>query len=436
MIRLNRYQWIVLIVAWFGWGFGVFAALLFNYVAPNCISTLLGLTLGTPEAKAATLFWTGLLASILLCGWGIGGVIFGQVADRIGRRKTLIVTILLYALGSAACAFAPNIWWLILCRFITSLGVGGEWAAGAALVAEVVPEKTRVESGALLYTSAPAGLFLATFVNYQIAGVLLPGNPEISWRYVFLSGLISVILAAIVPILIKEPERWQNTQRNVTPAKISELFSRQNLPLTVSGFLMALAALLTWWSCNAFIPVIATGFAQTVASAQNLDKLATSTLVEEWKTLATNSFNLGGLVGTLLTVPLSKYVGRKKMFMAYFILSSFCIMITFGLPLPGLVRLYMYFAIGLSVFGVFGSFTYYLPELFSTRLRATGSGFCYNFGRLFAAAGPFLVGSIASSGSNALNSAVETLFWTGFIPLLGLAFMPWVVETKGKILLD
>jgi MFS family permease len=194
--------------------------------------------------------------------------------------------------------------------------------------------------------------------------------------------------------------------------------------------------LLTWWSCNAFIPVIATGFAQTVASAQNLDKLATSILVEEWKTLATNSFNLGGLVGTLLTVPLSKYVGRKKMFMAYFILSSFCIMITFGLPLPGLVGLYMYFAIGLSVFGVFGSFTYYLPELFSTRLRATGSGFCYNFGRLFAAVGPFLVGSIASSGSNALNSAVETLFWTGFIPLLGLAFMPWVVETKGKILLD
>lgn len=153
MFRLSRYQWIVLIVAWFGWGFGFFTALLFNYVAPNCISTLLGLTLGTPEAKAANLFWIGLFASILLCGWGIGGVIFGQVADRIGRRKTLIATILLYSLGSATCTLAPNIWWLMLCRFITSLGVGGEWAAGAALVAEVVPEKTRIESGALLYTS-------------------------------------------------------------------------------------------------------------------------------------------------------------------------------------------------------------------------------------------------------------------------------------------
>src|SRR5204863_3314373 len=100
--------------------------------------------------------------------------------------KTLLLTMALYSLGTAACALAPNIWVLALFRIVASLGIGGEWAAGAAMVAEVVPEKRRVEAGALLYTSAPVGLFLATFVNFQIAGVLFKGSPETSWRYVFL----------------------------------------------------------------------------------------------------------------------------------------------------------------------------------------------------------------------------------------------------------
>jgi MFS family permease len=436
MLRLSRYQWTVLFAAWLGWGFDIFDGLLFNYVAPNCVPTLLGLTIGTPEAKTATLFWTGLLTSILLLGWAAGGVIFGQVADRIGRSKTLLITMLLYALGTAFCAFAPNIWFLVFCRMIASLGIGGEWAAGASMVAEVVPEKSRVEAGALLYTSAPAGLFLATYVNFQIAGVLFSGNPETSWRYVFLCGLIPAAVAFIVRLFVKEPERWQKTSTTSAPPRLGELFNRQNLPLTISGFLMALTALLTWWSCNAFIPVIATGLARTTATAQSLDKSATLALIENWKVIATSSFNLGGLIGTLLTIPAAKYLGRKKMFSIYFILSAASMMATFGLPLPPVVRLYMYFTIGISVFGVFGSFTYYLPELFPTRLRATGSGFCYNIGRVFAAIGPFLVGAIASRGANALDTALQVLFWVGFIPLLGLAFMPWVIETKGRVLAD
>ena len=436
MLRLSRYQWTVLFAAWLGWGFDIFDGLLFNYVAPNCVPTLLGLTIGTPEAKTATLFWTGLLTSILLLGWAAGGVIFGQVADRIGRSKTLLITMLLYALGTASCAFAQNIWFLVFCRMIASFGIGGEWAAGASLVAEVMPEKSRVEAGALLYTSASAGLLLATYVNFQIAGVLFAGNPETSWRYVFLCGLIPAAVAFVVRSFVKEPERWQKTAAISAPPRLGELFNRENLPLTTSGFLMALTALLTWWSCNAFIPVIATGLARTTATAQSLDKSATLALIESWKVIASNSFNLGGFIGTLLTIPASKRLGRKKMFAIYFILSAASIMATFGLPLPPVVRLYMYFTIGISVFGVFGSFTYYLPELFPTRLRATGSGFCYNIGRVFAAIGPFLVGAIASRGANALDSALQVLFWVGFIPLLGLAFMPWVIETKGRVLAD
>ena len=140
MLGLSRYQWTVLFAAWLGWGFDVFDSLLFNYVAPNCVPTLLGLPIGSPQAKQATLFWTGLLTSLLLLGWATGGVLFGLVCDRIGRTRTLLLTMLLYAVGTAACAFAPNIWWLLAFRLLASLGIGGEWAAGAAMVAETVPE--------------------------------------------------------------------------------------------------------------------------------------------------------------------------------------------------------------------------------------------------------------------------------------------------------
>ena len=433
-LDMNRYQWLVLFAAWLGWGFDVFDGLLFNYVAPNAVPTLLGLEIGSAAAKAATLQWTGILTSVLLIGWAIGGVIFGRVADRIGRTKTLLLTMLLYSIGTAACAFAPNIWVLLLCRIVASLGIGGEWAAGASMVAEVVPEKRRVEAGALLYTSAPMGLFLATFLTFQITGVYF-NDPAVSWRYVFLCGLIPAAAAFLVRLFVKEPERWKKVAGEET-AKLSELFGPNYLRITISGFLMAVTALIMWWSCNAFIPVVAKGLAAVTAKASSLGPAATELLGQQWVRTATNSFNLGGLIGTLLTIPASKLLGRKKMFFIYFIAAAASIMCAFGLPMDPYTRLYMYFPIGLTVFGVFGSFTYYLPELFPTRLRATGSGFTYNIGRLVAAAGPFLVGSIAASGANALETAMNVLFWVGIVPILGVLALPFVIETKGRELID
>jgi MFS family permease len=434
-LRLNftRYQWLVLFAAWLGWGFDVFDGLLFNYVAPNCVPTLLGLPIGSPEAKKATLYWTGVLTAVLLLGWAVGGIVFGWVCDRIGRTKTLLITMLMYALGTALCAAAQNIEMLIFCRIIASLGIGGEWAAGASMVAEVVPEDKRVEAGALLYTSAPMGLFLATFVNLQVAGDWLKDSPETSWRVVFLFGLIPVAVAIVIRLLVKEPERWAAQAGKVAPPKISELFTPAYRKATISGFLMAVTALLTWWSCNAFIGTIVSGLAQTEAKLLGLDKSATLALVEHWKLIATSAFNLGGLIGTLLTIPAAKWLGRRIMFGMYWTASALAIFAVFGLNLAPEMRLYGYFFIGLSVFGVFGSFTYYLPELFPTRLRATGSGFCYNIGRIFTAAGPFLVGFIASKHP---ESAINVLFWVGLVPVFGLLMLPWVVETKGQALAD
>jgi MFS family permease len=341
MLQLTRYQWTVFAAAWLGWGFDVFDGLLFNYVAPNAIPTLLGLAIGSPEAKAASLYWTGLLTSIFLLGWATGGVIFGPISDRFGRRNTLMVTMLLYALGTAACAFVTDIWQLIACRVIASLGIGGEWAAGAAMVAEVVPERKRVEAGALLYTAAPFGLFLATGINALVAGNLLADNPALSWRFVLIFGLLPAACAFVVRFFVKEPERWLSAAAAGATRKpsIAELFGAPLRRRTWSALLMTFVALLTWWSCNAFIPVVVATLAQGEAALQGLDKAATAALAEQWKTIATTAFNVGGLLGTLLTIPVAKRLGRRPMFALYFAAAAMSLFVTFGLDLPGTVRL-------------------------------------------------------------------------------------------------
>ncbi len=436
LLDMNGYQWAVLFAAWLGWGFDCFDSLLFNFVAPNCVPTLLGVPLGTPAAKAAALLWTGIFTSLLLVGWAAGGVLMGYVADRIGRSRTLLLTMLIYSLGTAACAAAPNLWVLGLFRLVSSLGIGGEWAAGAAMVAEVVPEKRRVEAGALLYTAAPLGLFLASFTNLQIAGRFFKSAPEVSWRYVFLAGLAPAVAAILVRAFVREPERWRQVAQHAARPRLAELFSPAYRRLTLAGLLMAGVALISWWSSNAFIPIVSSGLALAQAKLHALDKIATVELVERWKSVATNYFNVGGLLGTLLTVPAAKVLGRRQMFAIYYTGAGLSMLAAFGLDLDPQTRLAMYFLIGLTIFGVLGSFTYYLPELFPTRLRGTGSGFSYNIGRVVAAAGPLLVGSIAAQGANSLTSAIRALFYVGFVPLLGLALLPFAIETKGRPLID
>lgn len=425
VLDMNAYQWTVLLAAWLGWGFDVFDGLLFNFVAPNCVPTLLHLPLGSEAAKSAAFLWTGYLTSLLLVGWAIGGVVFGRVADALGRTRTLMLTMLLYAAGTTACAFAPNMWVFMVFRFVSSLGIGGEWAAGASMVAEVVPEKRRVEAGALLYTSSPIGLFLATFVTYMISQVLFKSSPEVSWRYVFLCGLLPAAAALLVRVFVREPERWQHVAEKGIHPRVSELFTPEIRSYTISGLCMAVTALIMWWSCNAFIPVVAVGLAG--AAGMGAEK-------EAWKALATTNFNIGGLIGTLLTIPIAHHLGRKKMFFIYFLLSAVAIMAAFGLDLAPHQRLFMYFPIGLTVFGIFGSFTFYLPELFPTRLRGTGAGFTYNIGRLVAAGGPFLVGHIATQKQASVQLAMSVLFWVGVVPLIGLLLLPFVIETRGRTL--
>jgi hypothetical protein len=273
-------------------------------------------------------------------------------------------------------------------------------------------------------------------VTWQIQGVHMSGSPETAWRYVFLTGLIPAAAALLVRTFVREPERWTAHGRAGAPPRLRELFTREHRAATLSGLCMSVVALITWWSCNAFIPLVATGLAAAEAGARGLDPAAARKLGEAWKAIATNSFNLGGLIGTLATVPFAKTLGRRPMYALYYLAAGIAVMATFGLPLDGHTRLYMYFFIGLTVFGVFGSFTYYLPELFPTRLRGTGAGFTYNVGRVVAAAGPIVVGTIAARGTAALETELRVLFWVGAAPLAGLLLLPFVVETRGRVLAD
>jgi MFS family permease len=436
MLKLSRYQWTVFFAAWLGWGFDIFDGLLFNFVAPNAIPTLLDLPIGGPEAKEALPYWTGILNSLLLLGWAAGGVIFGPICDRFGRKRVLMLTMLLYAVGTASCAFVTEMWQLVLCRIVASLGIGGEWAAGSAMVAEVVPEESRVEAGALLYTSAPFGLFLATFVNAEVAGEWFAHDPAMSWRYVLLFGLLPAGVAFIVRIFIREPERWTAAAATAPPARVREIFAPGIRARTISALIVTFVALITWWTCNAFIQALVNTLAGVEAATRGLDATATAALKQEWIKLATLCFNWGGLLGTLLTIPLAKFLGRRTMYAIYFASSAAALLATFGLDLPSETRLYMYFFIGLTVFGVFGSFTFYLPELFPTRLRSTGSGFCYNLGRVVTAAGVFAVGAIAQSAKGDPAIIMKTMCVIALVPLIGLLLLHWVVETRGKTMPD
>jgi len=425
----TSYEWVVLFAAWLGWGFDIFDALLFNYVARLCIPSLLGPGNDSPQIIT---WWTGALTSTLLVGWALGGIFFGKLTDSLGRSKTLLITMLMYALSTAACAFAPNIETLIFFRFLASLGIGGEWAAGAALVAETVPEKKRVQAGALLYTAAPAGLFLATFVTDLFTRQLdsIAANPDLAWRAVFLTGLVPAAVAIGVRLAVKEPERWH---AETSKPRLAEIFSPQYLHLTLGGLAMAVIALVTWWSCNAFLPTIMSFLVSDIHPQPVGAELAE--VKARLITQGTTWFNFGGLVGTLLTVPIAERFGRRPMYFAYFALSAAAIWFSFRLDLTPEHRVMAMGLIGLTVFGVFGSFTFYLPELFPTRLRGTGSGFCYNTGRLITAFGPFIVGNIAGSATTS-REILNTVSWVAVVPLIGILLLLVGLgqETRGKAL--
>ena len=273
-------------------------------------------------------------------------------------------------------------------------------------------------AGALLYTSAPAGIFLAGVMN-DLFTKRIPAtaaNPDLAWRVVFLSGLLPAAVALWIRRHVREPDAWLRA-RGPSP-RLAELFTPALRRSTLGGLAMCLVTLVTWWATNAFLPFVVAHLAGPEADAATVaGQLA----------YASGIFNLGGLLGTIATIPLAR-LGRRPLFALYFLGAAAAIWGTFGLAWEPLTRLRLLFFDGLTVFGVVGAFSFYLPELFPTRLRGTGAGFCFNTGRYLAAAGPYVVGRALGSAP----TPMDAIRWVALVPLGALVLVPLIVETHPR----
>lgn len=425
--RLTPYQRYVMLCAWVGIGFDLMDSVLFNFIAPLAIPNLLGLAPSSPLARAETAWWNGVLTSVMLLGWAIGGIVFGRVSDVIGRARTVVLTMLVFSLGTGACALAPSVGALVFFRFVTALGIGGEWAAGATLVAEAVPESRRVEMGSKLFTAPPFFVFVAIAVNWLFTRRLdsIAADASLSWRLVMGFGALPALAAIAIRKGLRDPERVTLAS---SEGGIAALFSPELRRRTIGGLVVATTALITFWVVSAFLPIVASQLAEGVTR----DPAALRALKALNITRAMGWFNFGGLIGALLAAPLAMRLGRRPMFALFFAWSVVSVALAFGLTLEPSVRLAAFGVAGLSVYGVFGAFQFYLPELFPSHLRGTGAGFCLNAGRVITVAGPFAVGAIVRSGIDPL----VVLRNVAMVPAVGLALVLFgaAVETRGESL--
>jgi MFS family permease len=415
---VSPYQWLVLLVAWLGWVFDSMDAMIYALVLHPALHELLPATLGRPAMDADIGWYGGIIFSIFLLGWAVGGVIFGVVADRIGRTKTLIITILIYAIFTGMAALSETWWHLALYRFLTALGIGGEWAAGAAIVAEVWPEEKRAKAAGILQSAWAAGFFLAAACY-----LLLRHYP---WQALFLVGVMPAFVALLVRLWVKEPERWvkahaiEEQMGLAHRAKILELFHGALRRPTLIGACLAFVAVFGLWGATNWTPTLIRALPDTEGL-----------LPEEIKTYvvyATMSLNAGALVGYLSFGPLADRFGRRAAFALMCTGSLVMLPVTFLTPRKFEHVLLLLPLLGFFNNGIFSGFPIYLPELYPTRIRATGAGFCFNAGRVLASLGPFLTGFLVS----ALGSFGRAASAIALIYLLGLLILPFAPETRGR----
>ncbi|HEX2055907.1 MAG TPA: MFS transporter, partial [Nitrospiraceae bacterium] len=243
---ITRYQWLVLFVAWLGWVFDAMDATIYAIVLHPALHDLLAGTAGSGTASSEQIGWYGgLIFSVFLVGWAVGGIVFGMVADHLGRTTTLIATILIYAVFTGLAALSQDWWHLAIYRFLTALGIGGEWAAGAAIVAETWPESKRAKAAGILQSAWAAGFFLAA-----IANLLLKDH---GWRTLFLVGVLPAFVALLVRWWVKEPDRWVHAHEQERRSarhgliQLGELFGPPLRRPTWVGSILAFVAVFGLW---------------------------------------------------------------------------------------------------------------------------------------------------------------------------------------------
>ncbi len=407
---ITRYQWLVLFVAWLGWVFDAMDATIYAIVLHPALHELLHTPAG-PASPEQIGWYGGIIFSIFLIGWAIGGIAFGIAADRFGRTKTLIATILIYAVFTGLAALSQDWWHLAIYRFLTALGIGGEWAAGAAIVAETWPEANRAKAAGILQSAWAVGFFLAAAFN-----LLLKGS---SWRLLFLIGIAPALVALLVRFWVKEPERWTQAQAHAA-IPLSTIFSGRLKRATWVGSALAFVAVFGLWGSTNWAPTLI----RELPDLKGADQAAVAASVS----YAIMALNAGAIFGYLGFGPLADRFGRRPVF-AFMCLGSLIMLpATYLLPTSYVGVLLLLPVLGFFNNGIFSGFPIYLPELYPTRLRATGAGFCFNAGRIFASASPFLTGWLV----NALGSFNQAASTVALIYLVGLVVLWFAPETRGK----
>jgi MFS family permease len=387
---------------------------LFTLVLVPCIREL---AMTTDPVEVARI--GGIVMAIKLFAWGIGGIVFGVAADRFGRARIMAITIAIYSIFTGLSATASSWEQLALYQALAGLGIGGEWAAGAALVAETWPARHRAKAIQIMQMAFAFGFFAAALNN------LLLG--PMGWRWVIAAGTVPVVLTIAIRRFVPEPELWKDAaevdraRATGMLSKVGEIFRPPLRRGTLVGVIVASSAMVGSWGGLTLLP----------NWIQQLTAAGASAL--PGKDVVSYAFMLmmaGAVAGYLSLAFLAEHLGRR---VCYFIFWTGALLVSVYLfsEVKTAERLLIWMPVyGYFVIGGFGTFATYLPELFPTRVRATGQGFCWNMARLITGLGPLSIGPLLQQfGSFAGVAAALSAFF-----VLGLVTIWFGPETRGRAL--
>lgn len=388
---LSPQQWKSGIAAWLGWLFDGLDMHLYTIVAVPFVAQLMHSTRADPQVNEKS-SW---IMAAFLVGWALGGGVFGRLGDRLGRSRTLALTILTYAVFTGLSFFAQTWWQLMIFRFVAALGIGGEWAVGSALLAETWPSRWRPWVAAVLQTAVNIGVLMAAGITYLFAGHF----GDYQYRAVFLVGILPALIVFWIRKSVPEPHEWVAAKQSrlsgistgdvPAPAAptLADLFRFPVRSLTLRTMVVCAGGLTTWWAFMFWINQLL----RSLPDLQNWSDTARGHLV------SINFFLLilVSIPGNFFAAALANKLGYRRAIAIMFV-GFFATMVGTNWAPREHVSLMCWTPFVGFFSGVFGLFTMYLPPLFPTLLRTTGAGFCYNIGRMAAACGVVIFGIFAT----------------------------------------
>lgn len=460
---ITRYQWLVLLIASLGWVFDVFEGQIFVASMTDAMPALLTPEPGIEPAESLVSKWNNIALGFFLLGGAVGGVFFGALSDRIGRSKTMIYTILFYSLFTCLSAFAQAPWQMVLLRFLVAMGVGGEWAVASAMVAEVMPTRSRPVMSSIFHASSVFGTLLAVTTIYFLIGnasfnAMLAEAGFEGWRVGFAIGVLPALLTVWIRWKLREPDSWQRAKDRAADdptqarGRIKELFFAQNRRATLVGVSLAAIGLVTFWGIhiygkNALIgpaeadileqaglnPIEADASAEEKNTYKNTkDKILKENKpqIKRAELLGMTLNTIGGGLGLLMFGWISSKLGRRGTFVFYQVIAFGMVLLLFLYLIPNKASPAV-LTLTLPIFGFFtlgmhAGYAVYFPELYPTRLRGTGTGFCFNMGRLGAAAVFFILVPLLEL------SPERQVLWLSPLYLLGAIVVMFGKETRGE----